>query len=293
MQRRILYLIPALLAGTLIQARAATIACSLQTGDSGPFVTQACNQPLVAPTAALNWGTVLSASSNQVLGPIMTAVDGDPLTISSTDTFAGVDNTDLTWNGSSWVQAWQVNPNIATYGGQFSSTTQAGGPPPEPVLGDNLLEIKEPGGISNANTTATLAFQQTLAYIGFQVTNVSGMNLSFTAELVAYDASNNVLGTYMITDTGGGGQCPTLEDLNGPEPCNDAPLLQFFDPENNIASVELIMSDSKGVLLDTLDVAFIPEPSSFALFGIGILGLVFAARRGYVRRGLIWGSARD
>jgi hypothetical protein len=84
-----------------------------------------------------------------------------------------------------------------------------------------------------------------------------------------------------------------LTDTAGPQPCNDAPYVQFNDPENNIATVELIMNDTAGALLDTLDTLDvagvappnpIPEPFSAALFAIGILLVLVAAKRGHLRR---------
>lgn len=297
MPRRILYLLTALLAGAFIPAQAASISCALQMGSpaaNGPIITPACDQALASPITSLDWGNVISANSAiNTSGTLSTVTEGDSITLTSSDNFEGLENTDLTWNGSAWVPVWAVNSATATYGGQFNSTTEAGGPPPEGVFGDDLLGVIQPQGISNANTTMTMAFTQTVSYIGFQVSDAGGVaNSSFTAELIAYDSGNNVIGTYTVTDMGGGGLCPGLNNSDGPQPCNDAPLLQFYDPEDGIASVELIMSDAQGALLDTLELSPIPEPSSFALFGVGILGLLLAAKRGYFRR---WSSltARD
>jgi hypothetical protein len=85
------------------------------------------------------------------------------------------------------------------------------------------------------------------------------------------------LGTYQVSDTGGGGNCPGLSK-NPPQPCNDAALIQFYDPGNAISSVELVMlNDPSGVYIDGLDVA-VPEPSSLVLFAAGILLLGFGAK---------------
>jgi hypothetical protein len=162
------------------------------------------------------------------------------------------------------------------------------------VLGDNLLGAVAAPGTSNVNTTVTLTFQQTLSFVEFQVSSQQGTNSNFTAELIAYDSGHNILGTYQVVDSGGGGLCPGLTNSAGPQPCNDAPYVQFYDPEDNIASVELIMNDTAGALLDTLSIGSVPEPSSAALFAIGILLVLFAAKRGHLRRlGVLAGSNRD
>jgi hypothetical protein len=76
-----------------------------------------------------------------------------------------------------------------------------------------------------------------------------------------------------------------LGNTAGPQPCNDAPYVQFYDPSDRIASVELIMNDTAGALLDTLSIAGnpVPEPSSAGLFAIGILLVALAAKRGHLR----------
>jgi hypothetical protein len=139
-----------------------------------------------------------------------------------------------------------------------------------------------------------LSFATTLSFVEFQVSSLQGTNSNFAAELIAYDSGGHILGTYQVADTGGGGQCPGLGIGAGPQPCNDAPYVQFYDPEDNIASVELVMNDPTGALLDTLDVAgaATPEPSSAALFAFGILLVLLAAKRGYLsRRCVLAGSA--
>jgi hypothetical protein len=291
--RRILYLLSVVLVGTCELAHATTVLCSMQSGTTGPFVSQDCNQALTSPTASLSWASVLPATSGLVPSPLMSSIDGDNFTIASNADFEGLQNTALAWNGSSWVPAFEVSPG-ATFGGHFNSETTPNGPPPEGVLGDNLLGALAAPGTSNVNTTVTLTFQQALSFVEFQVSSQQGTDSNFTALLIAKDSGGNILGTYQVVDTGGGGLCPGLTNSAGPQPCNDAPYVQFYDPEDNIASVELIMNDTAGALLDTLSIGSVPEPSSAALFAIGILLVLFAAKRGHLRRlGVLAGSNRD
>lgn len=295
MLRRILYLLSVVLFGALEPAYATSVVCSMQLGNSGPFSSQVCDQPLLTPTSSLSWASVLPATSGLVPGPLSGSIDGDNFAVSSNADFEGLDNTALAWNGSAWVPAFMVTTD-ATFAGHFNSETTPPGPPPEGVLGDSLLGAIAAPGSTNPDTTVTLTFQQTLSFVEFQVTSVQGTDSNFTAELIAYDSHGNVLGTYQVADTGGGGQCAGLANIAGPQPCNDAPYVQFYDPEDNIASVELIMNDTAGALLDTLDVAGapVPEPSSAGLFAIGILLLLFAAKRGHLRRlRVLAGSTRD
>jgi hypothetical protein len=285
--RRILYLLSVVLVSTCELAHASSVLCSMQSGNTGPFVSQDCNQALTTPTTSMSWANVLPANSGLVPGPLTSSIDGDNFAVTSNADFEGLDNTALAWNGSQWVPAFLMTTN-GTFAGHFNSETTPPGPPPEGVLGDHLLGAVAAPGSTNAQTTVTLTFAQTLAFVEFQVSSLQGTNSNFTAELIAYDSHGNILGTYQVSDTGGGGQCAGLTNSAGPQPCNDAPYVQFYDPEDNIASVELIMNDTAGALLDTLSIAgpdpAVPEPSSAAMFAIGILFVVLAAKRGHLRR---------
>jgi hypothetical protein len=291
--RRILYLLSVVLVGTCVPGYAASVVCSMQMGNSGPFYSQDCNQAMLTPTSAMSWANVLPATGGLVPGPLSSSINGDPFVIASNADFEGLDNTALAWNGSSWVPAFLMTPS-GTFGGHFNSETTPPGPAPEGVLGDNLLGAVAAPGTNNPNTTVTLTFMQTLSFVEFQVSNLQGANSNFTAELVAYDSNGHVLGTYQVVDTGGGGQCMGLGNTAGPQPCNNAPYVQFYDPSDRIASVELVMNDTAGALLDTLSVAGdppVPEPSSAGLLAIGILLVAFAAKRGHLRHlGAVTGS---
>jgi hypothetical protein len=265
--RRILYLLSVVSVTALVPAHATSMICSMQMGNTGPFFSQTCNQALNTPTSAMSWASVLPATSGMVPDPISGSIGGDSFAVSSNAGLEGLDNTALAWNGSSWVPSFLVSP-ATTFGGHFNSETTPPGPPPEGVLGDHLLGAIANPGTTNPNTTVTLTFAQTLTFVEFQVSSLQGTNANFTAELVAYDSSGHILGTYQVVDTGGGGQCVGLGNTAGPQPCNDAPYVQFYDPADRIASVELIMNDTAGALLDSLDVAgtAVPEPSSAVRF---------------------------
>jgi len=293
---RIFYLISVVLVATVESAHGTSVVCSMQIGNTGPFFSQNCNQALLTPTSALSWANVLPATSGLVPGPLSSSIDGDNFAVTSNADFEGLDNTALAWNGTQWVPAFLVTTN-GTFAGHFNSETTPPGPPPEGVLGDNLLGAMAAPGTTNPDTTVTLTFAQTLSFVEFQVSSLQGTNSNFTAELIAYDSGGHILGTYQVVDTGGGGQCAGLANTAGPQPCNDAPYVQFYDPEDNIASVELVMNDTAGALLDTLSVAggtAVPEPSSAALYSFGILFVFLAAKRGHLRRwGVLTGSTRD
>lgn len=279
MQRRLLYFLPVVLVITLHQAHASSVLCSMQTAMSGPFVAQNCNQALTTPNASLSWGEILPATSGLTPGPLTASVGGTSFAVTSNALFEGLDNTALAWNGSQWVPAF-LTSSAATYAGHFNSTTTPNGPPPEGPLGDQLLGAVALPGTVNANTTITLTFAMTLSFVEFQVSSIQGTNSDFTAELIAFDTNGHILGTYQVTDMGGGGLCPGLANSAGPQPCNDAPFVQFYDPGDHIASVELIMNDSAGALIDTLDVQNpIPEPSSVALFTLGAVLVAWKIRR--------------
>jgi PEP-CTERM motif len=208
-------------------------------------------------------GTTLNAASNQ-----------NTFTITSNDQFLRADNTEMAWDGSNWTPAMYVNSSNIYFGGHFGAPSA---PSAQPQFGDNLLGAFEPAGTDNGPPEITLSFSQTLSYISFQVSSAS--NANFTAELLAFDMFGQQIGTYMIADTGGGGNCAGLA-ATPPQPCNDAALIQFYDPGDKIASVELIMlDDPTGVLIDELGVASIPEPGSWTLFALGLALILWAKRK--------------
>jgi hypothetical protein len=167
-----------------------------------------------------------------------------------------------------------VNSNTSFFGGHFGAPSSPSSSAP---FGDDLLGALAPAGGDNGLPEITFTFAQTLNYISFQVSSATQSN--FTAQLIAFNAQHQQIGTYQVVDTGGGGSCAGLTS-NPPQPCNDAALLQFYDPTISIASVEvLMMSDDSGLYIDTLGVNETPEPVSSGLAGAGLLLVLYAARR--------------
>jgi len=291
MPMRRVYILVVLIVLSVLSSHASNIICLLQTGDTGPFVTQACNQQLANPGASLNWSNVINATSPEVTGPLTGSVAGNTVTISSNYMLEGADNTALAWDGSSWQQAGFVT-GATTFAGHFNSVTTPNGPPPEGPFGDNLLGVLAPAGPPIGDPTLTLNFSRGLSFVQFQVTarvgsqdpndSALGENTDFTGTLVAFDAQGNVLGTYAVVDQGTGGTCAGLTNTFGPQPCNDAPFFQFYNAQDQIASVELMIDDQTGMYVDSLQINAVPEPASFAMFGIGMFALICA---GQLRRG--------
>jgi hypothetical protein len=205
---------------------------------------------------------------------------GDAFTIVSNDQLERADNTELAWNGSNWAPAPFVNSTNTYFAGHFGAPST---PTSQPQFGDNLLGALAPSGGDNGPPIITLKFAVALSYVAFEVS--SATNPNFTAQLLAFNAAGVQIGTYQVTDTGGGGFCPGLS-MNPPQPCNDAPLIQFYDPTVSIASVELIMTnDDSGVYIDELSVAEglgagpVPEPVTSGLVALGLLLTLWVAKR--------------
>jgi hypothetical protein len=319
MLRRRFYLIPALLAGTLIPARAASISCTLQMGNpasNGPITAQGCDQALASPSASLNWGSVIGASSGALSGAsgLTGYIAGDTVTVTSeqmnsgNDTPIMVDSNPVAYDNlqgaynagdvwSSVYNAWEpafvvAPPGTTTFAGNFNTVTNSNSS--TPPYGDNLLGILAPDGPSPGNAEVNLSFAQPLSFVEFQVTAQSDAN--FTATLVAYDSFGNILGTYTVNDSGTGGTCASLEQPN-PQVCSPAaPYVQFYDPQDNIASVELTINDPTGAYIDALEAASVsvPEPSSLVMFSIAGVALIWAAKRGtFIQLARLTGAARD
>jgi hypothetical protein len=284
---------------------------------NGPIISQGCDQALASPSASLNWGSVISASSGALSGAsaLTGVVGGDTVTVTSEqmnpsndtpilvnsapvayDNLEGAYNAGDVWSSTfnAWEPAFVVAPGTTTFAGNFNSVTNPS--TPTPPYGDNLLGVLAPGGPSPGDAEVNLSFAQTLSFVEFQVTAESDPN--FTATLVAYDSFGNVLGTYTANDVGTGGTCASL-DQPDPQVCSPAaPYVQFYDPQDNIASVELTINDTTGAYIDTLETASvsvaIPEPSSLTMFSIAGLALLWAAKRGkLIQLAKLTGVARD
>ena len=277
-----------------LPAQASTVMCSSATGVSNVFTNQSCS-PMFAASATLDWGSPISGSltgaNSGGLGPatnhpgggpwpetvgttLNAAVDGDAFTITSNDSLTRADNTEQAWNGTNWTNATFVNPANNYFAGHFGAPST---PTSQPPFGDNLLGAIAPPGGDNGPPIITLTFAEALSYVAFQVSSAN--NTNFTAQLLAFNSLGVQIGTYQIMDTGAGGFCAGLAN-NGPQPCNDAPLIQFYDPTDSIKSVELILTDDdSGVYIDTLMVAPIPEPVSSAMAMMGLLLVLWGAKR--------------
>jgi hypothetical protein len=298
--RRTLYFVTAVIFSG-IPCIASTVLCSSATGTSNVFTDQSCS-PIFTTAAALNWGSSVAGSLTGPLGSnagglgpasdsygggpwpeapgtvLNASVAGIPFTVESPDDeLVRADNTEFAWNGSTWVNALLVNSTNIYFAGQFgapSASSQLG-------FGDSLLGAIAPPGPNPGAPTITLTFAQALEYVAFQVSSASAPN--FVAELLAFNAQGRQIGASMIDDTGGGGYCAGL-GLQTPRPCNDAPLIQFFDPTASIASVELVlMNDDSGVYIDDLEVAQAPEPASWVFVACGLLFAALWAKRGQRR----------
>jgi hypothetical protein len=110
-----------------------------------------------------------------------------------------------------------------------------------------------------------------LSYIAFQVS--SATNSNFTAQLLAFNSLGQQIGTFQVIDTGAGGGCAGLSNVAGPLPCDDAPLIQFYDATTSITKVELIITDDlSGFYIDTFEADVVPEPGTVGmmLFGLAV-----------------------
>jgi hypothetical protein len=289
---RSLSLLTALVLGVAIPAGASSVVCSTATGTSNVFTNQSCS-PLFTPTALLDWGAPIQGSLTGTnlggLGPASTsvwpqavgstinaAIDGDRFTITSDDQIERADNADLAWSNvfNAWVPASFAAPGNRFFSGHFNGATT---PTSTPATGDNLLGVIAPSGASHGSPTLTLTFQVALNYVAFEVS--SKTNANFTATLAAFDSLGHQIGTYKIQDTGDGGNCAGLA-MSPPQPCNSAPLIQFYDPNDKIVSVELTMvDDTTGLFIDELEVAPIPEPRSIVLIGFGMALTLWLVKR--------------
>jgi hypothetical protein len=232
------------------------------------------------------------------------------------------DNTVYTWNNGYgwWVYANQNgDPNIVSYGGHFDAPSQeADGVSNSNVqvpsssayqYGDNLLTAVATVSTRTNNPGLTLTFGQNLSFVEFQVSSLSGLyNQNFVAVLTARDSHGNVIGYYAVDDrstadtlnadgtvtlngaanlAGYGGLCGGLNNpgtpiYGDPTPCNDAPLIQFYDPQGRIKSVDLTVYSAVGLAINTLQInptpppEGVPEPTSARMCTPVILGLLLA-----------------
>ena len=272
-----------------------------------------------APTGSGGLGEAINPPSS-LGQPVDTTASGgsgwvinDPIAVSSNMLIERADNTEFAWDQSlgSWVSptylvygvggSTSINtfaghfnaPNLETNSSPYSSTSGYYGTSPQ--FGDPLLsamanpqQTQQPCTTNSQAGCAQMSFNfgQSLFGVAFEVSNRSGQDSNFTATLDAYDSSGNLIGVYQVNDTAGGGTCPGLNNPNtppnfsDPAPCNDAPIIQFYDPEGRIKSVVLTVNDNQGLFVDGLylDVTT-PDPGPATLIGGGLVVLALVARR--------------
>lgn len=285
-----------LLTGCAGGLRANSVICAVSSGN-GPLTNTSCGQTFVA-NDFLNWGAPVSSgglgqaletngSPDYFTQPLqVTSYFGDDITVSSPSmNLERADNTVYAWDGTtSW---WEIptmanfGETINTFGGQFNApsydnTAAPYGPGDYPYqFGDPLL-----GAVGNdsSGTQMDFSFSQALYGLSFELSSATAAN--FIATLDAYSSSGQLLGVYEVTATGDGGTCAGLNNPlynEAPRPCNDAPTIQFYDPEGRIASVILTVNDDSGAYVDglTLDTSpfhadSAPDPQTAILIGGGL-----------------------
>jgi hypothetical protein len=275
-----------------VDLRAASLSCTLTIGNN---VSQGCyQQSQFSSYPTVNWLTGLGEATQGLhSGPWTTSNQAINVTLTSAGLLQRADNTAFAWDGSEWTLPSLITPGISTFAGRFAAPNLpcVAGPPtcnyasPDVGLtggqfGDDLV-----GVLGGAPLTITFATPVTSA--GFLVS--ARTLLDFTATLQAFDAQNNLIGTYAIVAGGLGGTCAGLSTfLNGnPQPCTGnnayfapAPFIGFTAPPNEqIARLVLQTSDNTGLFLDQMYAFSVPEPSGILLVSGGFGMLVWLLRR--------------
>jgi hypothetical protein len=284
---------------------AASLSCTLTIGSS---VSSGCyQQSQFSSDPTVNWLTGLGEATQGLhSGPWTTSNQAVNVTLTSTGLLQRSDNTEFAWNGSQWTLPSLITPGISTFAGHFAAPNQpcAAGPPtcsyatPDVGLtggqfGDDLV-----GVLGAAPLTITFATPVTSA--GFLVS--ARTLLDFSATLQAYDAQNNLIGTYQIVAGGLGGTCAGLSTFasNVPQPCTatliggvagttnpfyaPAPFIGFVAPSNvQISRLVLQTDDSTGLFLDQMYAFSVPEPSGVLLVSGGFGMLFWLLRRRAMR----------
>ncbi len=211
----------------------------------------------LAFTAAPAWGTVIGIYSESDLGPGVTTFDWSLLEASGiniTDgTTLSVGGIDVSVSNPSGTLQRQDQGNV--WGGDFLPGT--------PLLWTNF----SPGPLEiNFSTPVS----------GFGVNIQSGLNGLFTATVRVFDALDNLLGQFSITDTSDGTAAGT------------APFLGVLSTSNDITKALYFISDPPTGCNFNGDFAIgplqcqtstVPLPSSLILMGTGILWLYGEIRR--------------
>jgi hypothetical protein len=275
-----------------VDLRATSLSCTLTIGST---VSSGCySQSQYFPDPTVNWLTGLGEATQGLhSGPWTTSNQAVNVTLTSAGLLQRSDNTAFAWDGTEWTLPSLITPGISTFAGHFAAPNLpcVAGPPTCSYatadvgltggqFGDDLV-----GVVGGAPLTITFATPVTSA--GFLV---SARTLSdFTATLQAFDAQNNLIGTYAIVATGLGGTCAGLTTfLNGsPQPCTGdnayfapSPFIGFVAPPNEqIARLVLQTSDNTGFFIDQM--YGVPEPSGMVLVsgGLGLFAWLLRRRR--------------
>jgi hypothetical protein len=271
------------------------ILCSLGLGNASPisFAT-GCNTQL-GFTNTFDWATLnpspLSSSSgptyqsatNPHTGSTPWSATSEGETVSATLTPSGNFPPYLQLDGNT---AWVYNPqarisdNGYVYASAYNTAVALGFPtvnsahPVAWYFGETLLTQQDPS--PDAPTPISVSFSRPVSGVGFQIDTLSDPN--FMATLIAYGASGQILGTYVI-DTNGtnvGGPCASLYSSPGAPCATPAPWIGITDDElhlgANMISRITIVTNVPNFAIGTMGLMETPEPSTLVLVG-AFLGL--------------------
>jgi len=189
---------------------------------------------------------------------------------------------------SGWTQPGTNGiPNLLVFQGPFlfsTSTVVMAADSTTHDVGTALVE-----NMSNADPD-TLTFSENLTAFGVDISSLGNVT-DFTATLVAYDSSHDVLGTYTL-DTNGtkvGGTCASLgkSPSHGGAGCNDAPFIAIGGTGWQISYVVIsVTNDATGKPVGfALDGPLfsegpqVPEPGAWLLAACGLAAMVWHRRR--------------
>ena len=275
--------------------KANSVLCS--TGPTAAsLVSTSCSQSFVA-TDFLNWGAPIpDGGLGEAFNPeaqemdqsvVVATTQGVVVDATTNMGLERADNTAYAWDAAtgSWVNPGTTY-DINTFAGHFGAPST---PTSTPAYGDALLGATGGSYSGSDDAQLTLNFSQTIYGIAFDVSSAS--NANFIATLDAYDTMGDLLGVYQVNtnSTNVGGTCSTLTSTPNPIPCNNAPLIQFYDPEGRVASIVLTVNDTNGLYIDELGLTTLasvwnsdpaaPDPQTATLIGGGLVFLALASKR--------------
>jgi hypothetical protein len=256
------------------------------------FTITPCGQTFVAndflnygaPVSSGGLGEATNPGASNLGTTVAVSANGVQVAITSDLSLERADNTVYAWNPSS--SSWVIPTLINTFGGQFNAPSEptytgssgsAYGPNNYPYqYGDPLLGVTSPNMMP---PEMTFSFSQQLYGVALKISSVTNPN--FVAILDAYNSLGHLIGSYDLdtNGTGVGGLCSSLNSSTAPVPCNDAPVIQFYDPQGHIASIVLTVNDMSGFFVDGLSLdSGAPEPETAPLIGGGLIVLALIAK---------------